>query len=93
MMPVKLSLRGCVLMQSRLAEASRGLTLVILAMTMLPGSGIFTRASPRSTSTVGFCTKNESLIVWNSNVARSAHFLPHHHTSAQGQLASIKAMT
>ena len=62
MMPVKLSLRGCVLMQSKLAEASRGLTLVIFAMTMLPGSGIFTRDSPRSTSTVGFCAKNESYL-------------------------------
>lgn len=56
MMPVKLSLSGCVLMQSRLADARRGLTFVILAMTTLPGSGIFTCDAPRSTSTTGFCT-------------------------------------
>jgi len=57
MMPVKLSLKGCVLMQRRLAEARRGLTFVILAMTLLPGSGIFILGPPRSTSTTGFCTK------------------------------------
>ena len=55
MMPVKLSLKGWVLMHSRLAEARRGLTLVIFAMTMFPGSGVLILASPRSTSTTGFC--------------------------------------
>ena len=55
MMPVKLSIKGWVLMHSRLAEARRGLTFVILAMTMLPGSKVLILASPRSTSTTGFC--------------------------------------
>ena len=55
MMPVKLSFKGWVFMHSRLAEARRGLTFVILAMTVFPGSGVLIRASPRSTSTTGFC--------------------------------------
>ena len=55
MMPVKLSLKGWVFMHNRLAEARRGLTLVILAMTIFPGSGVLILASPRSTSTTGFC--------------------------------------
>ncbi len=47
------------LMQRRLAEARRGLTFVILAMTMLPDSGSLFLGPPRSTSTTGFCTKSE----------------------------------
>lgn len=60
MMPVKVPAKGSVLMHSSLAEARRGLIFVILAMTMLPGSGSFARDAPRSTSTVGFCKHSES---------------------------------
>lgn len=60
MMPVKLSLKGWVLMHSKLAEARRGLTFVILAMIMFPGFGVLSLASPRSTSTTGFCKGSSS---------------------------------